>query len=187
MFNGHRGCSLTRKRTCNCGFATSDYINLTGAREAMHHEILAVKSPSLIVSIHSSSAAYSSTQIRNGQLRCSPVLPKQLPQAGEVNITPCFVWCRLRDSNPRPSDYKSDALPAELSRPRWNGCHYFDQRGGASGSSSHFFVSRKGSRFLSNSPTLPHSPREPHISASNWGYPILNETTHQDVAWMGVR
>ena len=25
-------------------------------------------------------------------------------------------WCRLRDSNPRPSDYKSDALPAELNR-----------------------------------------------------------------------
>src|SRR3546814_3968712 len=26
-------------------------------------------------------------------------------------------WCRLRDSNPRPPDYKSGALPAELSRP----------------------------------------------------------------------
>ena len=25
-------------------------------------------------------------------------------------------WCRLRDSNPRPRDYKSRALPAELSR-----------------------------------------------------------------------
>ena len=25
-------------------------------------------------------------------------------------------WCRLRDLNPRPSDYKSDALPAELNR-----------------------------------------------------------------------
>src|SRR5262245_7823896 len=25
-------------------------------------------------------------------------------------------WCRLRDSNPRPPDYKSGALPAELSR-----------------------------------------------------------------------
>ena len=25
-------------------------------------------------------------------------------------------WCRLRDLNPRPSDYKSDALPTELSR-----------------------------------------------------------------------
>src|SRR5690606_108484 len=26
-------------------------------------------------------------------------------------------WCRLRDSNPRPPDYKSGALPTELSRP----------------------------------------------------------------------
>ena len=25
-------------------------------------------------------------------------------------------WCRLRDSNPRPPDYKSGALPSELSR-----------------------------------------------------------------------
>jgi hypothetical protein len=27
-------------------------------------------------------------------------------------------WCRLQESNPRPTDYKSVALPAELSRPR---------------------------------------------------------------------
>src|SRR6056297_1444877 len=26
------------------------------------------------------------------------------------------IWCRLRDSNPRPPDYKSGALPTELSR-----------------------------------------------------------------------
>ena len=25
-------------------------------------------------------------------------------------------WCRLRESNPRPTDYKSVALPSELSR-----------------------------------------------------------------------
>lgn len=34
-----------------------------------------------------------------------------------TTLSPCFLWCRLQDSNPRPSDYKSDALPAELSRP----------------------------------------------------------------------
>ena len=28
-----------------------------------------------------------------------------------------FKWCRLRDSNPRPTVYKTVALPAELSRP----------------------------------------------------------------------
>lgn len=27
-----------------------------------------------------------------------------------------FYICRLKDLNPRPSDYKSDALPTELSR-----------------------------------------------------------------------
>src|SRR6476661_1296190 len=29
----------------------------------------------------------------------------------------CELWCRLEDSNPRPTDYKSAALPPELSRP----------------------------------------------------------------------
>ena len=28
-----------------------------------------------------------------------------------------FIWCRLRDSNPRPTVYKTVALPTELSRP----------------------------------------------------------------------
>lgn len=28
------------------------------------------------------------------------------------------IWCRLQDSNPWPPDYKSDALPTELSRHR---------------------------------------------------------------------
>ncbi len=27
-----------------------------------------------------------------------------------------FKWCRLRDSNSRPADYKSAALPTELNR-----------------------------------------------------------------------
>ena len=30
------------------------------------------------------------------------------------------IWCRLGDSNSRPDDYKSTALPAELSRHRSN-------------------------------------------------------------------
>ncbi len=28
------------------------------------------------------------------------------------------IWCRLEDLNPRPTDYKSVALPTELSRPK---------------------------------------------------------------------
>ena len=35
----------------------------------------------------------------------------------EVTKTPgFFVWCRLQDLNPPPHDYKSSALPDELSR-----------------------------------------------------------------------
>jgi hypothetical protein len=26
------------------------------------------------------------------------------------------IWCRLQESNPRPTDYKSVALPTELNR-----------------------------------------------------------------------
>ena len=33
-----------------------------------------------------------------------------------VRNAPCVLWCRKRDSNPRPTDYKSVALPAELFR-----------------------------------------------------------------------
>ena len=29
----------------------------------------------------------------------------------------CFLWCRRKELNPRPSDYKSAALPTELHRP----------------------------------------------------------------------
>ena len=28
-------------------------------------------------------------------------------------------WCRLRESNPQPTDYKSVALPVTLSRHKW--------------------------------------------------------------------
>lgn len=98
------------------------------------------------------------------QYGASTARPTQVWSLGENQKAIFFVrflrkkWCRLRDLNSRPSDYKSDALPAELSRPRWNGCHYFDQRGGASGCSSQIVISSLRSRFLSNSPTLPHSP-----------------------------
>jgi hypothetical protein len=37
-----------------------------------------------------------------------------LERARNQNLTHCFIWCPQRDSNSRPSDYKSDALPAEL-------------------------------------------------------------------------
>ncbi len=35
---------------------------------------------------------------------------------GHSGISPCFKKSRRRDSNPRPTDYKSVALPAELLR-----------------------------------------------------------------------
>lgn len=55
--------------------------------------------------------------------------PANLPQApgydverasemrGNFLIEERVTWCRLRDSNPRPPDYKSGALPTVLSRP----------------------------------------------------------------------
>ena len=32
------------------------------------------------------------------------------------------MWCRLRDLNPQPPDYKSGALPVELSRNYYKLC-----------------------------------------------------------------
>ena len=44
----------------------------------------------------------------------------QVPKIYTIKKPPykeIFLWCRLRDLNPRPTDYKSVALPTELSRP----------------------------------------------------------------------
>ena len=49
----------------------------------------------------------------------------------KIQKSPYFIvradnfWCRLSDLNQRPSDYKSDALPAELNRQRkaYNICY----------------------------------------------------------------
>ena len=58
--------------------------------------------------------------------RCSPApcYPQRYPNplasamfSSRNGLVRCFNWCRLRDSNPRPPDYKSGALPTELSRP----------------------------------------------------------------------
>ena len=54
-----------------------------------------------------------------GELRVSFGL-LLLPAAagGALSVT---IWSWRRDLNPRPSDYKSDALPAELRQPAWLG------------------------------------------------------------------
>ena len=36
------------------------------------------------------------------------------PKTSRTLCRPVKLWCPQRDSNSRPSDYKSDALPAEL-------------------------------------------------------------------------
>lgn len=36
----------------------------------------------------------------------------------ENQITNCFIWCRREESNLRPIDYESIALPTELRRPK---------------------------------------------------------------------
>ena len=58
-----------------------------------------------------------------GQFRQSRVLQPQPPSPGS------HEWSWRRDLNPRPSDYKSDALPAELRQPFPPGDHPEEQRG----------------------------------------------------------
>src|SRR6056297_1481785 len=55
-----------------------------------------------------------------GGLGSNP-LRRSEPSAREQKMAPrgahfSVLWCRKRDSNPRPTDYKSVALPAELFR-----------------------------------------------------------------------
>ncbi len=61
-------------------------------------------------------------QARSGQKACLRLGVFQPDD--DVVISPdrcCLaIWSWRRDSNPRPSDYKSDALPAELRQPRQN-------------------------------------------------------------------
>ena len=46
-----------------------------------------------------------------------PHLAAPEPKSGaSTNFAILALWCRLRDSNSRPTDYKSVALPAELKR-----------------------------------------------------------------------
>jgi hypothetical protein len=56
-------------------------------------------------------------------------------------------WCRLQDSNPRPTDYKSAALPTELSRRPECLCAA-DNRRVAASTSSPFVVRRSAVRVL---------------------------------------
>ena len=43
--------------------------------------------------------------------------------------TGIHLWSWRRDLNPRPSDYKSDALPAELRQHNWNGLDVRNDKG----------------------------------------------------------
>ena len=47
-----------------------------------------------------------------------PLSKLRPPPAGYFRGSARSSWSWRRDSNPRPSDYKSDALPAELRQPR---------------------------------------------------------------------
>ena len=45
-------------------------------------------------------------------------------------VRQCGNWCRLQESNPRPTDYKSAALPTELSRlSKKMDLYFFEKRG----------------------------------------------------------
>ena len=63
-------------------------------------------------------------QTRPGKFRVSesaqilrrgiPVVARRIAGIAKLPLTHCFCWCPHTDSNRRPSDYKSDALPTEL-------------------------------------------------------------------------
>ena len=67
------------------------------------------------------------------------------PTKSSKGFGPCLartLWCRLRDSNPRPTDYKSVALPAELNR--HSALLYDDDRGLARACNKHAPDNLKG-------------------------------------------
>ncbi len=43
--------------------------------------------------------------------------PAQEKSPESLRLRAFYIWCRLQDLNPLPHDYKSSALPDELSRP----------------------------------------------------------------------
>ena len=57
-----------------------------------------------------------------GRIRTTEPKGTELQSAAfSLFATPPFIWCRLKDLNPQPTDYKSVALPVELSRHIYGG------------------------------------------------------------------
>ena len=58
------------------------------------------------------------TPISGGEGQIRPAEPKgtELQSAAFSHFATSPSWCRLKDLNPQPTDYKSVALPIELSR-----------------------------------------------------------------------
>ena len=51
-----------------------------------------------------------------GQIRTAEPKGTELQSAAFSHFATSPSWCRLKDLNPQPTDYKSVALPIELSR-----------------------------------------------------------------------
>ena len=51
-----------------------------------------------------------------GEIRTRSAYALVLETSIPLQLYRTCLWCRSRDSNPRPTDYKSVALPAELER-----------------------------------------------------------------------
>ncbi len=58
------------------------------------------------------------THIRSGNLALEMQFIEQQTQNGPCISTSRSIWCRRQESNSRPPDYKSGALPTELHRRR---------------------------------------------------------------------
>ena len=52
-----------------------------------------------------------------GRIRTTEPKGTELQSAAFSHFATPPSWCRLKDLNPQPTDYKSVALPIELSRP----------------------------------------------------------------------
>ena len=104
---------------------------------AFNHSATCAKNPHALFALHNQTlcATKSALHNKNSQARTyalhSPlensttVLPR-LPcaKAATLSSPTGEIWSWRRDLNPRPSDYKSDALPAELRQPArspWRG------------------------------------------------------------------
>lgn len=111
---GVAGLNRTSAASRSCPNFLENYVRSLGAEGARGPQ-MTTSPPSHPVSTRRKSGHNGSPNRSDFPTRCPTVAPDPLAPAKHcANILK--YWCRLQDSNPRPTDYKSVALPAELNR-----------------------------------------------------------------------